>query len=269
MLKSLFKTTPTWYGLAAAMCLLSILGALVISTFLFQEVRAITSLISLSHQQQMLTERMALLAHKRSIAYQLAKDPRAIEDELRQAIASYQALLTAATDYQHRTTWFDKGQPFNETQRDLMVKQRAVWIDYQFKLRHFINDERLFIQQLQAIEESEQQQYELASRFILSIEAHSDTRLTNFKLLRLLIILTVLLSLSCLFLINITQVRVLRKKNQQQNARLHLLDACLQRANDVIIICEAGSIDEPEGPCIVYVNETFVRVTGYSVEEVL
>ncbi|TSA40520.1 MAG: hypothetical protein D4R63_05975, partial [Methylococcaceae bacterium] len=246
MLKSLFKTTPIWSSIAAAVCLLSILGALVIGSFLFKEVRAITSLISLSHQQQMLTERMALLAHKRSITYQLAKDPRAIEDELRQAIASYQALLTTATDYQHRTTWFDKDQPFNETQRDLMVKQRTVWVDYQFKLRHFINDKRLFIQQLQAIEESEQQQYELASRFILSIQAQSDTRLTNFTLLRYLIILSALLSLSWLLLLNTTQFRVLRKTAQQQEARLHLLDACLQHANDVIIICEDGSIDAPE-----------------------
>ena len=42
----------------------------------------------------------------------------------------------------------------------------------------------------------------------------------------------------------------------------------INSANDVVIICEAEPIDEP-GPRIVYVNDNFVRTTGYSVEEVV
>jgi PAS domain S-box-containing protein len=42
----------------------------------------------------------------------------------------------------------------------------------------------------------------------------------------------------------------------------------INSANDVIIICEAEPIDEL-GPRIIYVNDNFVRTTGYSVEEVV
>ncbi len=42
----------------------------------------------------------------------------------------------------------------------------------------------------------------------------------------------------------------------------------INSSTDAIIICEAEPIDEP-GPRIVYVNETFVKETGYTSEEVM
>jgi len=42
----------------------------------------------------------------------------------------------------------------------------------------------------------------------------------------------------------------------------------INSSNDSIIICEAEPIDEP-GPRIVYVNETFIKETGYSLDEVI
>ncbi|MAK55639.1 MAG: hypothetical protein CML17_07330, partial [Pusillimonas sp.] len=51
-------------------------------------------------------------------------------------------------------------------------------------------------------------------------------------------------------------------------AQLRLLETALSRLNDVVIITEAEPITEP-GPKIVYVNDAFVRRTGYSREEVL
>lgn len=49
---------------------------------------------------------------------------------------------------------------------------------------------------------------------------------------------------------------------------LKLAFSIINSATDVIIICEAEPIDEP-GPRIVYVNDVFVKKTGYSAEEVL
>lgn len=49
---------------------------------------------------------------------------------------------------------------------------------------------------------------------------------------------------------------------------INLLESCLSRLNDIVLITEAEPIDEP-GPRILYVNDAFVRRTGYSREEVL
>tara|TARA_R100000306_G_scaffold62456_2_gene70455 strand:- start:10790 stop:13789 length:3000 start_codon:yes stop_codon:yes gene_type:complete len=51
-------------------------------------------------------------------------------------------------------------------------------------------------------------------------------------------------------------------------AHLRLLETALSRLNDVVIITEAAPVSEP-GPRIVYVNDAFVRRTGYSREEVM
>jgi PAS domain S-box-containing protein len=54
----------------------------------------------------------------------------------------------------------------------------------------------------------------------------------------------------------------------QAQAELHLLRAAVARLNDVIIITEAEPMTDP-GPRIVFVNEAFERITGYSKDEVL
>lgn len=54
----------------------------------------------------------------------------------------------------------------------------------------------------------------------------------------------------------------------QGDDRFNLLEDCLSRLNDLVLITEAEPIDEP-GPRILYVNDAFVRRTGYTREEVL
>lgn len=49
---------------------------------------------------------------------------------------------------------------------------------------------------------------------------------------------------------------------------LRLLNSVTVNANDAIVITEAEPFDEP-GPRIVFVNEAFTRMTGYSAEEVI
>ena len=55
---------------------------------------------------------------------------------------------------------------------------------------------------------------------------------------------------------------------QQVHESLKLAYHIINSSTDAIIICEAEPIHEP-GPRIVYVNETFVKDTGYSAEEVI
>lgn len=56
-----------------------------------------------------------------------------------------------------------------------------------------------------------------------------------------------------------------RKQSQEQ---LRLLENCVSRINDIVIITEADPLDEP-GPRILFVNDAFVRHTGYGREEAL
>lgn len=51
-------------------------------------------------------------------------------------------------------------------------------------------------------------------------------------------------------------------------SQIRLLETSLERLNDIVMITEADDIDSP-GPRIVYVNDAFVRRTGYSREEVI
>lgn len=56
-------------------------------------------------------------------------------------------------------------------------------------------------------------------------------------------------------------------KRKQIKEQLRLLESVVVNANDAIVITEAEPIDEP-GPRILYVNQAFTRMTGYSLEEV-
>jgi diguanylate cyclase (GGDEF)-like protein/PAS domain S-box-containing protein len=50
--------------------------------------------------------------------------------------------------------------------------------------------------------------------------------------------------------------------------QLKLLETCISRLNDIVLITDAEPLDEP-GPRIVFVNDAFERRTGYSREEVI
>ncbi len=57
-------------------------------------------------------------------------------------------------------------------------------------------------------------------------------------------------------------------ERRQEQERLRLLEACVTRVNDILLITEAEPIDPP-GPRIVFVNDAFRRITGYAPEEVI
>jgi PAS domain S-box-containing protein len=56
-----------------------------------------------------------------------------------------------------------------------------------------------------------------------------------------------------------------RKKAEQQ---MNLLNSCVSRLNEIILVTEASPIDEP-GPRIVFVNDAFERLTGYTAAEAI
>jgi len=57
-------------------------------------------------------------------------------------------------------------------------------------------------------------------------------------------------------------------ERRQRDEQFRLLETCVSRLNDIVLITEAEPIGEP-GPRILYVNDAFVRRTGYSREEAL
>ena len=61
---------------------------------------------------------------------------------------------------------------------------------------------------------------------------------------------------------NVTRAR-------QREAHLRLLEAAVERQNDIVVITEASPINAPGGPKIVYVNEAFTRQTGFSRAEAI
>ena len=57
-------------------------------------------------------------------------------------------------------------------------------------------------------------------------------------------------------------------EQKRQAEQVRLLQSVVVNTNDAVLITEAEPIDEP-GPRILYVNEAFTRMTGYTLEEVL
>lgn len=57
-------------------------------------------------------------------------------------------------------------------------------------------------------------------------------------------------------------------KQKSEEQRLKLMSSVVTNTNDAILITEAEPFDEP-GPKIIFANEAFTKMTGYSVEEVI
>lgn len=58
-------------------------------------------------------------------------------------------------------------------------------------------------------------------------------------------------------------------REQKREEQLRLLETAVSRQTDMLVITEADPIDGPEGPRIVYVNDAFVRLTGYERTDVV
>ena len=66
-------------------------------------------------------------------------------------------------------------------------------------------------------------------------------------------------------MIGVLRDQTQRKKQEQQ---LKLMESVITNASDAILITEAEPFEEP-GPKIIYVNEAFTRMTGYTADEVI
>lgn len=54
----------------------------------------------------------------------------------------------------------------------------------------------------------------------------------------------------------------------QERERLNLLNTAIARLNDIVMITEASPLDEP-GPRVLFVNDSFEKITGYSRDEII
>ena len=60
------------------------------------------------------------------------------------------------------------------------------------------------------------------------------------------------------------------EERRQQNERLRLLESVAVHANDAILITAAEPVEEEEGgPRILYANEAYVKMSGYTLEEII
>ena len=57
-------------------------------------------------------------------------------------------------------------------------------------------------------------------------------------------------------------------RRKQEEEYLRLLESVITNTTDAILITEAEPLDEP-GPRIIYVNEAFTRMTGYTAEDII
>jgi PAS domain S-box-containing protein len=58
-------------------------------------------------------------------------------------------------------------------------------------------------------------------------------------------------------------------EEQERDQQLQLLEMTVESLNDIVLITDGRTLHDPEGPEIVYVNEAFERITGYSRQEVI
>lgn len=64
-----------------------------------------------------------------------------------------------------------------------------------------------------------------------------------------------------------TSIRDITKRKQEEQ-HLRLLESVITHSNDAVLLMEAYPTEEPE-PRIIYVNNSFTKLTGYSPEEVI
>jgi len=64
------------------------------------------------------------------------------------------------------------------------------------------------------------------------------------------------------------ELRSLNKELQRREQSLRVLSKAVEQARDAVLITEAEPLDRP-GPRVVYVNEAFESMTGYTEEEIL
>ena len=68
--------------------------------------------------------------------------------------------------------------------------------------------------------------------------------------------------------VDVTDAKRMEEERARYVERLRLLELSVSRLNDIVVITKATPIEDP-GPEIVYVNEAFERITGYSPEEAI
>ena len=68
--------------------------------------------------------------------------------------------------------------------------------------------------------------------------------------------------------LDVTAAKAMERERARHVERLRLLETCVSRLNDIVMITRAEPLSEP-GPEVLYVNDAFTQITGYATEEIL
>ena len=223
-------------------------------------------LLNLVEQQSLLTEQIFSLTLQSTRPTPLEQNKSRLQSELDQSIARYDNRLLAFVNGAEIRDNLDNSVEFSTIQQspdvqELLKQAQTTWAAYRTQIQAVLNsphqnDDR----ELQTLLSLKVQQAELMVQLTSTIDISTTTTLQGIRHIR-----------NGSFAILLIFAPILWKRHlaqQQQQQLINLYERCLAKANDIVIITEASPIDLP-GPRIVYVNEAFVRTTGYSREEAI
>ena len=270
------SSTSTFPLQASAFVLLIVLFSSIGFTFLLGHESGHTALeVNLAGRQRMLTERMSLLAYQLVAARNLGLSETDFKKDLTKAITLFDETHKAFKEGSDGQDAFNPSLKINANTRveciALLQQVDEIWHNYRRLLESLLNNpliKQIPPELIQQLKQLETHQLNLANRFTETTQQYNEAQFRHLNLIRIVQFLVVS-GLACLsfYLFNVRWASMQKLNIEQQNL-INLLNTCMDKANDVIMVTEAEPFDLP-GPRIIYVNEAFTQVTGYSAEEAI
>jgi len=248
--------------------------SIVITAQISHEISYSSTEINLSGRQRMLVERMGLLVLQMESAERLGLNKMLITEQLNASKLLFTETFSA---FQYGGKTLDASNKKIQLRASQFPAGRAVLAQLNTVSTTYLKALRLMTANstppehfaaLQKIMQLEPRMLELTSLFTYQLQQYDDRELAETMAYRNGL---AALSLACLAywgLIGSQRIQVLLKKHAAQQEKMHMLDACLANAKDVVIIVAVG---DPEGVShpITYVNHAFEKQFGYAYEDVI
>jgi len=244
-----------------------------LSFYLSEEREAVIVEINVAGRQRMLTERMSLTIHKLDVAQRLHTAQQPLQKQLQQDILLFESTLHSFQYGGIITDSYENSTRLRAAEKPAMLPLwaniRAVWDGYRTHLQILSNEPTApyAMTVWQSLAQQEEQQLDLMNKWVNTVQLGRQQDLTRVWQIRNGVFFLLLLSTGYFLRFGVKAYRVLRTTNTEQLQHLALLQVCLKKAHDVIIISEATPTSN--NGSIIYVNDTFEEVTGYAAAEIL